>query len=381
MLTDGVMPARLPPFSLAEFRALVSEGLNSDAPVPALPLTLSPSPFSPSPSLLSRKKSLPNLPHAPPSRIRILLTKLNKRVADASALVKRRRSSVHGASYKAPLCVPTSFADSDAGGDRSSTDSLSLFTPYLPLAVQYERAVASESVFFAPSPSPASDCTSESSHLHAPPPPSPTASSFSDASIYISPYCSDTDHPCSLPDSPFSPYNYNDTRAGTQYENSDPFAKGTVRVVHHSCEALWLNSGSPARSGSTTSRIRTRRGNGRRVKPGATAQNEEDGEVEEGVDDSGICLPEEKDRTTLDRDLGRAHALPTPPPSPSPSLSSNHIAATSPRPPPASLTRAPTARTYPLPTLSSSSPRLRRTKRRPSSPFPLSLTRSATTTG
>ncbi|KAJ6569250.1 hypothetical protein B0H19DRAFT_1256899 [Mycena capillaripes] len=352
-VADDAMPARLSPFSLAEFRALVSAALDSDAPAPALSLSLS-SAAPPSISFISnlqRKKSLPNLPHAPPSRMRLLITKLKKRVAAASALVKRRRS------YKAPVGVRAAAVLGEPDRSSSSGVSLSPFTRYISLAVQYERAAPSESAFFAPSPSPASyesACTSESSHSHAPPPPSPTASSFSDASASFYP------HP-SFPVSPYysdahRPYSFAAEAEVGYNAAEDPFAKDAVRVVHHSCEALWLR-GSAAHSLSYSTSLspsRVRRGR-RRVQRV---------EVEAEVDDSGVYLQEEQE-SYADREEGEEEwKLPTPPPSPS------HA---TPVPPPASLARAPTARSYPL----SSAPRLRRTKR-PGSPFPLPLMRSAT---
>ncbi|KAJ6569259.1 hypothetical protein B0H19DRAFT_1066017 [Mycena capillaripes] len=318
------MPARLWPFSLAEFRALVSAALKSDAPATALSLSLSGA-APPSISFISnfqRKKSLPNLPHAPPDR--------------------KAQEACRSCYYKAPVGVRAPAVVGEPDRSRSSADSLSPFTRYLSLAVQYECA-PSESVFFAPSPSPTSyesACTSDSSHSHAPPQPSPTASSFSDASASF-----------------------------ILIRLSPRRRWGTPPRRIHSLKTLCASSIVLAR--------RCGYAGVRRIicliPPRCPHREREEAGGEYSVwrwrrswtTLVFICRRRRSRRSYADREEGKEEwKLPTPPPSPS------H---TTPVSAPASLTRAPTARSYPL----SPAPCLRRTKR-PGSPFPLPLMRGAT---
>ncbi|KAF7340342.1 hypothetical protein MVEN_01953400 [Mycena venus] len=368
-------PSRLPPFSISEFRALVSTALDSDAPAPPLALSLRTS----SPSL-QRKKSAHNLHIAPSaSRVRLLLTKLKKR---AAALIVRRRRHSSTATLRASATMPCDL-DRSSGGD-------SLFAPYLPLVAQYERGLAVPSSYSftcasppsgpsssaPPSPPPSeSPCASESSHA----PPSPTASTFSDST------CTSEERPYSVftADAPF-PYD----GAGV---DADPFAKGAVRVVHHSCDALPLSASySPPRllrrGGRATPRASMRRtGQGRRFHSSANAKEEGGARV----DDSGVYVQEESyeepDWTLALPTPSQASFYPprtsTPPPQAGPSSPARpspmvHTGNAFPPSSGSSLARAPTARTFPVAT--SPKTKSRRLPRRPSSPFPLPLIRSAT---
>ncbi|KAJ7792600.1 hypothetical protein B0H14DRAFT_3160076 [Mycena olivaceomarginata] len=300
--SPSMSPARLPPFSLAEFRALVSAALDSDAPAPPLALSLRTSASHPA---LKRKKSVQNLhAAASSSRVRLMLSKLKKRAA--ALIVQQRR-----------LSLPISGSTSS-----KSVDSV-LFRPYVPLAAQYERASTSAPLAFtcapgSPPPSPdSSECPCSSDASHAPP--SPTASSFSaTSSLSHSSRYSSADRPYSfIPDPALN-------GAGV-YEDADPFAKGAVRVVHRSCEALpstysYHSANNNYAGYATSPRIR-RTGRGRRVPiaPLIRARAREldvelrelNGEVEVGfvptqfavgkdeeqeeqeIDDSGIFLDEE----------------------------------------------------------------------------------------
>ncbi|KAJ6459630.1 hypothetical protein C8R45DRAFT_942183 [Mycena sanguinolenta] len=389
---------RTPPFSVAEFRALVSAALDSDAPALALSLRTSSSSLN---SSLHRKKSSQNLnlamtmgfsssssavSHhvyacASVSRVRVLLSKLKKRAAALRGLVRRRRSS---ASTSAPssrtaapmgVTVTTENLSVDSGSDTGA-----LFTPYLPLAAQYERgttlpfvcAPASSTSCSAPSP-----CSSECSHT----PPSSTASSFSARSSLSHYLCASRPHS-------LSPV-YNDA-------DPDPFAKGAVRVVYRSCEVLPVAHGSygGGRMGGVRPSLR-RTGRGRRVGRSSSSivrssssgghAGEEDSKA---IDDSGVCLDVEdvsssSHSTETETEPFAPPRTSTPPPRPSnPTPSSlppsSSLPLSSGFPPAANaatkLSRAPTARTFPL-----SSPRLhgaangKGRKGRPSSPFPLSL--------
>ncbi|KAJ7909474.1 hypothetical protein B0H13DRAFT_2330292 [Mycena leptocephala] len=490
-------PARLPPFSLIEFRALVSAALDSS---PSLSLSL------PIPTALRKKSSAQSLHSSPPShlhshsRIRLLLTKLKKR---AAALVKRRRTySKPSASVRVAV---SSVVDPDSARSRSSAAD-SMFTPYLPLPAQHERALHDHqggdpysrsypSGFVCASPSPSfpfggaaspepSSSGSESSHSHTHAPPSPTASTFSASSAsdessyayahahaynhvsaYVPPYYSSSALPYPSPsfDRPWSVVTRDSLAPGAgaskrtmaglgpsaigHYEaESDPFAKAAVRVVHRSCEALpgthhyfggsparWLRSASGAGSTSVggspstlTAGGRMRRAGGRerrtrvRSRVPTTEERQEreeygkqdEREEEAEAEDSGVYLHLDRDHAD-DLDPDREQ-LPTPPPSPSfsrrssafvpvrcstppppPSYlaSSSHLAPTTPASsssyssrlerkvaptpttPTSNLARAPTARTYPVPTRA----RTRAWPHRPSSPFPLPLTRKGTT--
>ncbi|KAJ7802727.1 hypothetical protein B0H14DRAFT_3884418 [Mycena olivaceomarginata] len=208
----------------------------SDAPAPPLALSLRPSTGHPA---LQRKKSAQNLHHlsafasANSSRVRLMLSQLKKRAA-------------------ALIAAP-------------SVDS-GLFRPYLPLAAQYEHASTSASLAFtcapgSPPPSPdSSECPCSSDASHAPL--SPTASSCSaTSSLSHSSRYSSTDRPYSfIPDPALN--------GEGVYEDADPFAKGAVRVVHRSCEALpstySYHSTNTYSSYAASPRVR-RTGRGRRV--------------------------------------------------------------------------------------------------------------------
>ncbi|KAJ7787765.1 hypothetical protein B0H14DRAFT_3892891 [Mycena olivaceomarginata] len=328
-------PARLSPFSLAEFRALVSAALDSDAPAP--PLALLPPHIGEPPSPAAQK--------------------LKKR---AAALIVRRR-----------LSLPSSSSTSKSVGAAPSVDS-AMFRPYLPLAAQYERVSTSAPLAFtcapgSPPPSPdSSECPCSSDASHAPP--SPTASSFSATS--------------SLSHSS----RYFQRRPPGVYEDADPFAKGAVRVVHRSCEVLpstySYHSANNNYSGCATSPRVRRTGRGRRVPIAPlirarareldvelrelSGEAEVDGfaptqfaigkDEEQEIDDSGIFLDEEFVPARCSTPLSSA------PHSPNGSSSSPQRTA--------GLARAPTARTYPIAARA-------RARVRPGSPFPLSRSLSA----
>ncbi|KAJ7649458.1 hypothetical protein DFH06DRAFT_1420940 [Mycena polygramma] len=396
---------RLPPFSLTEFRALVSAALDVDGPLPVLspPFNAHSSSLCSFPTprpTLERKKSLSCLHGVPastpgPSRVRILLAKLKKRVAAALA-VKRRRKV-------APRVVSQISESSESDVNRDSVAD-SLFMPY-----------HFASTFFAPSPPPCTSASASSSasastscsgssesacpassssegacSSAASPPPSPTASSFSDSGV--SPY-------------PYPYYPSVQTRRALRLSSptpptgtlgaADPFAKGAVRVVHHSCEALpgyhrsgaWLRGNGNSRYGG-----RARPGREKRVRVRVRREEKQE-EREREVDDSGVYVDVGVDA----REDGEHHwtfassprstpaYYPSPPPSPaSPFHASTSFApprTSTPPPPPTPPTDPPlarvsttaTARTYPV---------LRRVgvgrALRPSSPFPLPLARSGT---
>ncbi|KAJ7833731.1 hypothetical protein B0H14DRAFT_2591332 [Mycena olivaceomarginata] len=206
---------------------------------------------------LQRNKSAQNLHHlstsaaANSSRVRLMLSKLEKRAA--ALIVALPPSSSSTSSKAAP-----------------SVDS-ALFRPYLPLAAQYERASNSASLAFAcapgsPPPSPdSSECPCSSNASHAPP--SPTASSFSaTSSLSHSSRYSSADRPYSfIPASTVADPALNGEGV---YEDADPFAKGAVRVVHRSCEALpstYSYHSTNNYSGYAASLRVRRTGRGRRV--------------------------------------------------------------------------------------------------------------------
>ncbi|KAJ7323611.1 hypothetical protein DFH08DRAFT_969155 [Mycena albidolilacea] len=376
--SSSMSPARLPPFSLAEFRALVSAALDSDAPAPPLALSLRTSTSHPA---LQRKKSVQNLhAAASSSRVRLMLSKLKKR---AAALIVRRRR----------LSLPISASTSSKAAP--SVDS-ALFRPYLPLAAQYECVSTSAPLSFtcapgSPPPTPdSSECPCSSDASHAPP--SPTASSFSaTSSLSHSSRYSSADRPYSF--IPASTVGDLDTGV---YEDADPFAKGAVRVVHRSCEALpstySYHSTNNYASYAASPRVR-RTGRGRRVPiaplirarareldvelrelsgeaeadefaPTQFAIGKDEEPEEQEIDDSGIFLDEEFVPA-------RSSTPPTSSPS-SAAYSPNGSASSSQRTGTAGLARAPTARTYPIAASPSRHGRTARTRARPGSPFPLS---------
>ncbi|KAF7367684.1 hypothetical protein MSAN_00832100 [Mycena sanguinolenta] len=451
--SSSTLTTRTPPFSVAEFRALVSAALDSDAPAPALALSLrtcsssSPLGFSTSSPFASplssssgctgahslhRKKSSQNLNLAMSlslsssssashhaytcsgrMRFGVFLSKLKKRAAALRGLVRRRRASASASFTKAtaPVGMPMTSVETETYSDAA------LFTPYLPLATQYERGTALPFVCAPPSPSDsshtpsqshaasASPCSSESSHT----PPSPTASSFSARSS-------------------LSHHVYSEERPHSDVSllADDPFAKGAVRVVYRSCEVLPSSytqlgtGGGGGRMGISGVRPSLRRtGRGRRVSVARSAcasssAVHNDDEESKRVDDSGIYLNADDSHCSLARSSAfhDSHSstfhetetetertmepftpprMSTPPPRPSNPTPTSHpspslsLLGSLPRSPvsmreaPASkgLTRAPTARTFPLSARSNGKGR----KGRPSSPFPLSLGlgRAATT--
>ncbi|KAJ7660765.1 hypothetical protein DFH06DRAFT_1193237 [Mycena polygramma] len=411
-------PTRLPPFSLTEFRALVSAALDVDGPLPVLS---APNPThssslcsfpTPRPTL-ERKKSLSCLHGVPastpgPSRVRILLAKLKKRVAAALA-VKRRRKV-------APRVVSQISESSESDVNRDSVAD-SLFMPY-----------HFASTFFAPSPPPCTSASASSSvsastscsgssesacpassssegacSSAASPPPSPTASSFSDSGVSRYPY-------------PYYPYSYStrelsadpprpssfltDSAHGHtgEYDEgaADPFAKGAVRVVHHSCEALpgYHRSGAWLRgNGNSRYAGRARAGREKRVRVRVRREGKQV-EREREVDDSGVYVEvgvharenEEHEWTLASSPRSTAAYYPSLPPSPaSPfqaSTSFNPPRTSTPPLPPPPTTDSPLAR-VPTTATTRTYPALRRVgvgrALRPSSPFPLPLARSGTT--
>ncbi|KAJ7461402.1 hypothetical protein B0H11DRAFT_2057005 [Mycena galericulata] len=345
MPTDA--PSRLPPFSLVEFGDLVSAAL--DPPGDALSFPNAPL-FSLSSHTIERKKSIQNLNVSQShSRVRRILSKLKKR---AAALVKRPRPRLpvrfrHASSKQQPLreqrvqssvlsVTPTPALDE--GLDPDADDDSLVFAPYLPLVAQYERMAPYAYAYAAPSlpePSYASPSLSAfgvsrvSTSSCSPGPPSPTASSFSGSSSDSASRCSSSfstaTHSPTLPT--YSLHGQEHGRwsvlsvdsfvagdreaegAGAAY---DPFAKGAVRVVHRSCEALpgptpgpYSSLGyayryaSPATPSSGRMRMWRARVRGRRrgvVSPGpspaaAEAEDAERLEAEEAEDDWTLSLP------------------------------------------------------------------------------------------
>ncbi|KAF8188250.1 hypothetical protein K438DRAFT_2019374 [Mycena galopus ATCC 62051] len=313
-------------------------------------------------------------------------------------------------------------ADRSSGASPSSNGGVtdSLYAPYLP-PLQYDAYFSAGPFPFIcaspPSssssttphpPSSASACSSDSSYL----PPSPTASDFSARSslcTYRGPLAFSSETVCAgrpySDASGFLPCDSAYLSSEAAYEH-DLFAKGAVRVVHRSCEAL------PAHG--TTARSLRRTGKGRRVLRPLEAEPErvlgsgftghghgrEDGHAKEDevVHDSGVYLPASITddglhfTLDLDADADEAEAEPftpprtstppppppytsRPPPSPSPSSPPTSTSASYTLASASSLARAPTARTYPLPSVQTR-PKSRRRLPRPSSPFPLPLGRS-----
>ncbi|KAJ7792135.1 hypothetical protein B0H14DRAFT_178430 [Mycena olivaceomarginata] len=155
-------PARLQPFSLAEFLDVFSAALNSDSPAP--PLALSLRTLSPA---LQRNKSLPNL-HTPALRL--------ARAAPADGTQEARHRHPTTATLRASSAMPCNLDHSSAGGD-------SLFTPYLPLAVLYDRGLAAPSSYTFTCASP----LSSSSLLSPPASESPCASASASDSSHAPP--------------------------------------------------------------------------------------------------------------------------------------------------------------------------------------------------
>ncbi|KAJ7792603.1 hypothetical protein B0H14DRAFT_2623682 [Mycena olivaceomarginata] len=298
--SPSTSPARLSPFSLAEFRALISAALDFD-PCPA-PRALPPHIDEP-PRPAAQKKSAQNLHHfsaptaANSSRMRLMLSKLKKRAAAA--------------------VLPSEFQ----------------------FYVQERRHCAQRRL----------------GAVQTVPPPR--------GAIRL------------------------DTGV---YEDADPFAKGAVRVMHRSCEALpstySYHSANNNYSGYAASPRVHRTGRGRRIPiaplirarareldvelrelSGKGESGEAEGDEvdefvltqfaigkdeeqeEQEIDDSGIFL---------DENFTFVPARSSTPPRPSPSAAASK------------LTRAPTARTYPIAARA-------RARVRPGSPFPLSRSLSA----
>ncbi|KAJ7858857.1 hypothetical protein B0H14DRAFT_3632600 [Mycena olivaceomarginata] len=293
--SPSTSPTRLSPFSLAEFRALISAALDFD-PCPA-------------PRALPPHIDEPPRPASQKSPRRICITSLPP-----------------------PPQTPRA-STSKSVGTVPSVDS-ALFRLYLPLAAQYECAPL------------AFTCAPGS------PPPSPSPSPDSSDSLSHSSRSSSTDHPYS-----FIPA----STADPALEDADPFAKGAVRVVHRSYEALpstySYHSANNYSSCATNPRVR-RTGRGRRVPiaplirvrareldvelrelsgeaevdevefaPTQFAIGKDEEQDEPEIDDSGIFL---------DENFTFVPARSSTPPPPSPSAAASK------------LTRAPTARTYPI---------------------------------
>ncbi|KAJ7833729.1 hypothetical protein B0H14DRAFT_3871569 [Mycena olivaceomarginata] len=333
-------------------------------PAPPLALSLRPSTGHPA---LQRKKSAQNLHHlsaftaANSSRVRLMLSQLKKRGSSPFQVT-------------VPLRPRPRLASTRACSGRT-----------LPLAAQYEHASTSASLAFtcapgSPPPSPdSSECPCSSDASHAPP--SPTASSFSaTSSLSHSSRYSTSDRPYSfIPASTAGPA----LNGEGVYEDADPFAKGAVRVVHRSCEALSstysYHSTNTYSSYAASPRVR-RTGRGRRVPiaplirarareldvelrelsgetegdevefaPTQFAVGKDEEQEEPEIDDSGIFLAE---------NFTFVPARSSTPPPLSPSAAASK------------LTRAPTARTYPIAARA-------RARVRPGSPFPLSRSLSA----
>ncbi|KAK7064940.1 hypothetical protein R3P38DRAFT_3250431 [Favolaschia claudopus] len=307
----SVLPAaRLPPFSLSDFRALVTSALDPDDPSPAPPLALTLRTSVPS---LNRKKSAQNLQlqaqlHASTStsaRVRFLLAKFKKR---AAALVMRRRripkASVAAAVPRSSLALSLGLSLSDTEhnatrNSRSSTTSSASASSssYSPLTYSMPIPFANNNANSESACGCTSDvshaCTSDASHAS---PPSPTLSCFSSSA------CASESSECSILTA--SAY------IGTDNYPSDydPFAKGAVRVVHRSCEALPISASMPSASGSPCSRRTRARTSMRRPGQGLRSPRLSGGieevEVEEGkrVDDSGVYMQETSGWDDVDDD-------------------------------------------------------------------------------
>ncbi|KAJ7690284.1 hypothetical protein B0H14DRAFT_3665955 [Mycena olivaceomarginata] len=210
--------------------------------------------------------------------------------------------------------------------------------------------------------------SSDASHA----PPSPTASSCSaTSSLSHSSRYSSSDRPYSFIPAPTTDPALNGEGV---YEDTDPFAKGAVRVVHRSCEAL-PSTYSYHSTNNYSSYAASPRGAGRRAE--LSGEAEVDGfaptqfvvgkDEEQEIDDSGIFLTE---------DFVPARSF-TPPPSSPSSAADSPNGSSSPPQRTAGLARAPTARTYPIAASPSRNGRTARTRARLGSPFPLSRSLSA----
>ncbi|KAJ7022966.1 hypothetical protein C8F04DRAFT_1402070 [Mycena alexandri] len=424
-------PRRQRSFSLAEFRALVSAALDPDldsedsaallfsfsssASPASTPTPTSTSASSSAPSTptairtLERKKSaLPLQPTHTQSRVRLLLAKLKKR---AAALVRRRRGSHSSSSHKPG--VRSVHVQVQTAAEETEL----LFEPYLPLAAQYERvrggagavypfllpstpntslarasfaspAASSEESYY-----PFSAHTAQSEESHAPP--SPTVSTFSSSSLSAGGCSYDVNATNNRGNStsecgevrPWSVATY-DSGLGLGLSSSfpssspfaptdglgmdidaeaDPFAKGAVRVVHRSCEALphptllgsgyWLRGTRTYNAGGGGTR-RARKGRAKRVR--------RDSGVGLELAEGGVAAQVEK-KEGKQRNVEKEQSSP---PSSFP-FSSSHLSAptSATQPGPLSLSRAQAAPSIAAPHTRT----LRRTTRtRPGSPFPLS---------
>ncbi|KAJ7104392.1 hypothetical protein B0H15DRAFT_942386 [Mycena belliarum] len=212
--------SRLPPFSLLEFGDLVSAAL--DSPDPSLSFS-SAALFT---STLERKASSQSLQCTTTSRVLLLLTRLKKR---AAALVKRPRLRVrHSKPLLLPrVCVSSPSVNSTVMDARRRSPRVE-FAPHLPLVVQYERS-SPYAILTSPTDRTLPSSPTSTSYSHTPP--SPTASSFSSE-------CSSADTHFRAPPQYTLHRPWSVVTIEADELSDDPFAKGDVRIVHHSCEVL-----------------------------------------------------------------------------------------------------------------------------------------------
>ncbi|KAJ7687090.1 hypothetical protein B0H14DRAFT_2654025 [Mycena olivaceomarginata] len=320
--------------SLAEFRALVSAALDSDAPAPPLARSRRTSTSHPA---LQRKKSVQNLhAAASSSRVRLMLGKLKKR---AAALIVRRRR----------LSLPISASTSSKAAP--SVDS-ALFRPYLPLAAQYERASTSAPLAFTCAPALAHRLLLLRDQL--PLALLPLLQRRSPVLV----------HPCLHRGGPRAQW-------GGRIRGHGPVREGRAMPLAPEYSARGEAGASPSRRSRARAReldveLRELSGEVEFAPTQFGGENEEQEEQE--IDDSGIFLAEE---------FVPARSSTPPPSSPSSAAYSPDGSSSSPQRA-AGLARAPTpARTYSIAAAPSRHGRNARARARPGSPFPLSRSLSA----
>ncbi|KAJ7058726.1 hypothetical protein C8F01DRAFT_1147029 [Mycena amicta] len=261
---------RLPPFSIGEFNDLVTAALAIDSGGASSTLSLSlhfPG-LGIGGSFQRLPPPIPSSSSSSPAGSRLKTFVRRPMFGSGSRSVGVGVGVGVGRGMSMSMVSVFSSANGNANGN-SNDDELdvqsappcgsSTFAPYLPLATQYQRRPNARISGSRPASSIGTPPASESTHYSFPsshysyPPPSPTASVFS-SNWHAS--ASASDYPSSFETS--SPITY--TRPWSvltlDRELEDPFAKGAVRVVHRSCEAL--PSPSPIAS-SSPQRLRTAR--------------------------------------------------------------------------------------------------------------------------
>ncbi|KAG5643008.1 hypothetical protein DXG03_001787 [Asterophora parasitica] len=235
-----------------------------------------------------------------PSRSRKILDKIKRQ---ASAFVLRSPEAEKPHRPQALQPIPTfspytgirhtsgsSFFDDDDSSDENENVHQTGFTPYVPLATQYERAHAAEASSSPassqpqksrPNPNPALSIFSRPSSSITSPPPSPKSTRSSSSTSSFSPITPTTPHfPIESQSQSPASSSYNrrwslstDDSSGassTSYPNhpfaipsehgpeseDDPFAKSSVQVVRHSTHSQGYQYRSPKHRSSSAARRR-----------------------------------------------------------------------------------------------------------------------------